>query len=350
MSDVTRETDERPDEAFDLICQGIRQETPDAKSCTFARPGNLPLSFEAGQFLNLTFSINGERVTRSYSMSSTAANPGRVAITVKRVPGGRASNWLFDHMRVGDRVTAEGPLGAFTATDVDGPIAFLSAGSGITPIASMIRSHIDLCEDRDIAVLHFARTSEDMIFAAEFAHWARALPRARIIPVVTQPSRMSGWTGPVGRISEELVAALVPDIGTRTIFSCGPGGFMERVRTIVSALGIPKDRLVEEYFTASALPDEGSITSSGQVFDIQFAKSGKTVSCPAEMTVLQSAQAAKINLPTSCGQGVCGTCRVKIVSGTVDMHHGGGIKQREINQGYILACCSKPTSGLVIDR
>jgi len=340
------------DHPASLICRAIVSETPDAKSYLFGLDDCARLAFEPGQFMNFTFMVDGRPETRCYSISSSAARDALIAISVKRVAGGRVSNWLFDGLRVGDHVTADGPAGLFTAGEhLKSPLLLLSAGSGITPVASMMRSFADLALDLDLVFLHFARSPEDMIFRDEMPSWAKALPRARVMAVASRPTSQSGWVGPFGRLSERLLDGLVPDLARRIVMCCGPKSFMATAKAIALKAGVPPGAFHEESFVALDPVDE---VDAGEpfpvIFDLEFKRTGRTIPCPAGMTVFKAAQAAKIPIQTSCGRGICGTCRIKLASGTVDMRPEGGIKQREIDQGWILTCCSKPTSNITIEK
>lgn len=341
-----------PEGAARLVCVAVRTETPNAKSYTFTTIEGRAPDLDPGQFLNLIFRINGQDVLRSYSVSSSAHRAERLTITVKRVENGLVSNWLFDNLKVGDEVVSLGAAGVFSCgTAQGGPLLLLTAGSGITPAAAMLRSMIDSGLDRDLVLLHFATERDESIFHDEMAHWARNLPRARIIPVMTRPAPLSGWVGASGRLSEPLLAGLVPDVATRHVFCCGPAGFMETARTIARAVGVSDDRFITESFeTGQDVDDGGEAGPISDGFMVSFTKSGKEVHCDAASTVLKAAKAADVRILSSCNKGVCGTCRVKLVSGTVEINHQGGIRQREIDQGYILACCSRPTSNISVDR
>lgn len=340
------------DDLIDLRCISIRSETPNAKTYVFALPHGKAFDFEPGQFLNLIFLVDGREHVRSYSISSSSTFRERVSITVKRVHGGAVSNWLFDNLRVGDAVTAIGAAGIFSCgISPREPILLLTAGSGITPAASMLRSLVDRGSDADIVLVHFATTAEEMIFRDEMAYWARCLSNARIIPVATQPGRHSGWVGASGRLSADLLKGLVPDLKHRQIYCCGPAGFMTAADQIVSGAGVPRDRFFIESFDAQA--DDSSeveVDSSASGYVVAFARSGKEAKAGPGTTVLKAAKDADVRILSSCNKGVCGTCRVKLIAGTVEIQHQGGIKEREIDQGYILACCSRPTSDLLVDR
>jgi glycine betaine catabolism B len=336
-----------------LRCVATRQETPLTKSYSFAPAAGNGFEFSPGQFLNLTFTIEGEEHVRSYTVSSSSLLRRNLTITVKRADGGRVSNWLFEQLSEGDTVLASEPRGMFSCgLEPSQPILLLTAGSGITPAASMLRSLADQGSQADVTLIHFADSPEQMIFREEMAHWARGLPRARIIPVVTRPRPFGGWVGVSGRISRDLLAGLVPDLAIRQVYCCGPVGFMDVARTFASELGVGADRfLTESFFNSSDNADETpSDTQAAVTFEINFNKSGMLIKSDPSVSVLKAAMLAGVRLQSSCGKGLCGTCRVKLKSGKVEMKHQGGIRQREIDQGFILACCSKPLSNLVIEK
>lgn len=335
-----------------LLCRAVIPETSTAKSYVFALPNGDRLPFDPGQFMTFTVTANGRSHTRCYSISSSASRDALIAISVKRVSGGLVSNWLFDHLRVGDTVKAEGPVGLFTpGPRPSSPLLLLSAGSGITPVASMMRTFADRALDLDVVFLHFARSPEEVLFGDEMTSWAKVLPRAKIVVVATRPAPGSGWVGPTGRLSAKLLDGLVPDVARRMLFCCGPQPFMAAAKAMALDLGIAPDAIHEESFAGFDPADEiGEARPSQTIFALEFGRTKRTIPCPAETTVVKAAHAAKVPIQTSCGKGICGTCRVKLVSGKVDMRHNGGIKPREIDQGWILACCSKPLSDLVIDK
>lgn len=335
-----------------LVCRAIVPETQDAKSYFFATQPSRPIAFRPGQFLTFRFRIDGEEVIRSYSISSSAAVAGPISATVKRIGDGLVSNWLFDNLRVGDHVEAEGPGGIFVPADFAvSPLLLISAGSGITPMASTMRTFADRHNDIDVVHIHFARSGEEMMFLHEMLQWARRLPRARIVPIATRPPPGSGWVGPTGRINLSLLHALVPDLPHRTAFCCGPQAFMEEARALLLEAGVPENAYHEESFCPFRQENAADAAAeAAAAFRINFRRSQITVNCGEGTTLARAAHSGGVRLQTACGQGICGTCRTKLVSGTVDMSHQGGIKQREIDQGWILPCCSRPTSNIVLDR
>jgi 3-phenylpropionate/trans-cinnamate dioxygenase ferredoxin reductase subunit len=341
-----------------LVCCQVRQETHDVKSFFFRSPQGL--AFEPGQFVTLELDIDGETINRCYTISSSPTRPHTLSITVKRVPGGKVSNWLHDNLQPGASVRVLGPAGEFTcARHPARKYLFLSAGSGITPLMSMSRAHHELSEDRDIVFVHSARTPDDIIFARELDLIAANQSNFRASFVCERVGARTNWPGVTGFLSLPLLKLIAPDFMEREIFTCGPAPYMKAVRDLLDEAGFERKHYHEESFSfetliesaleadVDAAPIESADTKS---FSISFARSNREIACAPDQHVLDAARQSGVRLPASCTQGMCGTCKVKLVSGQVDMKHNGGIRQREIDQGMVLLCCSKPLSDLVIDK
>ncbi|KAA0081002.1 hybrid-cluster NAD(P)-dependent oxidoreductase [Paraburkholderia sp. T12-10] len=348
-----------------LVCCQVRQETHDVKSFFFMSREGRTFSFEPGQFITLELDIGGETINRCYTISSAPTRPHTISITVKRVPGGKVSNWLHDNLRPGASVRVLGPAGEFTcARHAAGKYLFLSAGSGITPLMSMSRSHHELGEDRDIVFVHSARTPDDIIFARELDLIAANQQRFRTSFVCERIGARTNWPGITGFLTLPLLRLIAADFMEREIFTCGPAPYMKAVRDLLGEAGFDRTRYHEESFSfeslspaeqAAATDDAAEPADAGGAdaqarFSVTFAKTRRDIECGAHEHVLDAAKRAGLRLPSSCTQGMCGTCKVKLVSGEVDMHHNGGIRQREIDQGMVLLCCSKPLSDLVVDK
>lgn len=357
-----------------LIVRAIREETPDVKTFVLAPKDPCVFSYQPGQFLTLDLSIGGESINRCYTIASAPTRPHTISITVKRVPGGPVSNFLHDNIRVGSVLHAVGPMGGFSCFAQGTPspapkYLFLSGGSGITPLMSMARSFHDLAEPRDLVFVHAARSPVDIIFRNELELMARNQPGSfRFAPICEADSPREPWHGLRGRLNLGLLNHIAPDYKEREIFVCGPSPFMAAVREMLKTAGFDMSRHHEESFDfaelAKAEPEvaaeveiaEGvqavqeALAPGVTTYTIEFAKQKRSIECRSDMFVLDAARRAGVRLPSSCAKGLCGTCKSKLVSGTVDMKHGGGIRQREIDAGMALLCCSKPTSDLVVDR
>ena len=366
-----------------LVCCHVRQETHDVKSFFFRAPNERTFVFEPGQFITLELEIDGESVNRCYTISSPPTRPHTISITVKRVPGGKVSNWLHDNLQAGGKIRVLGPAGEFTcARHPARKFLFLSAGSGITPLMSMSRAHHELSEDRDIVFVHSARTPDDIIFARELDLIASNQTNFRTAFVCERVGTRSNWHGVTGFLSLPLLKLIAPDFMEREIFTCGPAPYMKAVRDLLAEGGFDTAHYHEESFSfetvsevaaqlttahvADALKSPGTFDATREAatgfapatapiesettFKVSFARSNREIDCGSAQHVLDAAKKAGVRLPASCTKGMCGTCKVKLLSGEVQMKHAGGIRQREIDQGMVLLCCSTPVTDLVVDK
>ena len=343
-----------------LICCHIVQETHDVKSFFFKPEKFANFQFLPGQFITLELSINDEIIHRSYTVSSSPVRPHTISITVKRQPDGVVSNWLHDHLKVGDHVAVLPIAGDFSCSNhVAKQHLFLSGGSGITPLMSMSRSFYDLAENTDIVFIHSARTPEDIIFRQELDLIAFNQPNFRTAFICGKVD--AAWAQPTGYLNIDLLKQIAPDFLQREIFTCGPSPYMAAVRNMLKNADFNMLHYHEESFNfdemsahldadaeAIAKPNLPAVNGTG--FSVDLTKSGATISCAADQFVLNAAHNAGFRLPSACSKGLCGTCKSKLISGIVDMKHNGGIRPREIEQGLFLPCCSKPLSNLVVER
>ncbi|WP_090868831.1 hybrid-cluster NAD(P)-dependent oxidoreductase [Paraburkholderia diazotrophica] len=337
-----------------LTCCRVVDETHDVKSFEFRVGDGTPIRFEPGQFMTVSASVQGQSVERCYTISSPPTRPYLVSITVKSVPGGVMSNWLHENMKPGTQLRAFGPSGSFTPTAAPATRSlYLSAGSGVTPLMSMTRASIDLGLDRDIVFVHSARTPADIVFREELKKLTELSPRLKTFFMCEGVGDEDGWSGPVGRLSLQLLSQWVPDYIEREVFTCGPAGYMNAVRTLLHEGGHNPARYHQESFDISAgvapEPIAPASEAAQQSFTIKLSRSSKTFTMNAAETVLSAARKAGVAIPSSCSQGMCGTCKTKVLEGTVDMNHNGGIREREIQKGFRLLCCSRPTSDLVLE-
>ncbi len=337
-----------------LECCAVHDETHDVRTFVFRCQDFTALAFEPGQFITISPQIAGQTVSRCYTVSSAPTRPFTFSITVKRVPGGTVSNWLHDNMKAGVQLSAAGPAGAFTP--IGHPcrkLLYLSAGSGVTPLMSMARAGFDLRADLDTVFVHSARTPTDIVFRGELVQLEAMQKKFKVFAVCEGYGSEPDWDGPIGRLDLSLLQSLVPDFLEREVFTCGPKGYMDAVQRVLQEGGFDLRHYHQESFDIAALDPEVEVevsaVNSGEVFTITLAKTGKVFTMDSTQTVLAAAKAAGAVVPSSCSQGICGTCKTAVLEGTVEMKHQGGIRQREIDKGLRLLCCSKPTSDLVID-
>jgi len=337
-----------------LTCCRVIEETHDVKSFAFRVGDGTPVRFEPGQFMTVSANVNGQTIERCYTISSAPTRPYLLSITVKQVPGGVMSNWLHDNMKPGGTLRAYGPSGTFTSTAATSAKSlYLSAGSGVTPLMSMTRAGIDLGLDRDVVFVHSARTPADIVFRGELQRLANLSPRFRTFFVCEGIGDEPDWAGPMGRLSLELLSEWVPDYAEREVFTCGPAGYMSAVRTLLREGGHDPARYHQESFDIAAdvapEPAREEPAAPQQTFTVKLSRSSRTFVINASETVLSAARKAGVAIPSSCSQGVCGTCKTRLLEGSVEMKHNGGIRDREVQKGLRLLCCSRPTSDLTLD-
>jgi ferredoxin-NADP reductase len=373
------ETDNHNDRI--LKCVQVQQVTHDVRTFVFEAVEPGLGQHQPGQYLVLGVEIDGEIVERCYTISSPPTRPARVAITVKREPGGLVSNWLHDHLDAGGRLFARGPYGRFSVVHHPADrYVLLSGGSGATPMMATLRTFFDLGRPVDVAYLHSARSPADILFRHEL-DWMNAStathPTMAVTYVCERSSQAETSFGESGRIDIAMVSRAVPDIAQREVFACGPPRYLEAARQIVAALGVPTERYHEESFiaawpagepaeersrlatalaptpdsTLANAPGSGSASLMERVetFSVKFARSEQQIECAPGTTLMTAAARAGVRLPSSCGQGMCGTCKLTMLSGKVEMNHQGGIRPKEIAAGKILPCCSVPTTAVVLD-
>lgn len=341
-----------------LVCCQVRTETHDVKSFFFRAPNPCLFRYRPGQFVTFEFEIDGVTLNRCYTLSSAPTRPDTISITVKRVPGGKVSNWLHDNVRPGSVIRAVGLSGEFSSTlHPAKKYLYLSGGSGVTPLMSMLRTHYDLGDDPDIVFVHSARTPRDIIFRRELAAMSYGAARLRTAFVCEQVGEERDWSSPTGFLNLPLLRSIVQDLAEREIFCCGPDPYMKAVREMLNAAAFDMTHYHQESFTFGLdAPAEQTAAPAGQDanradrFKITFTRTGETIECGPDQFILEAARAAGMRLPFSCSQGLCGTCKTKKLSGEVAMTHGGGIRKREIDQGMILVCCSKPLSDVTLEK
>lgn len=337
----------------------IFQETPDVKTFRLTNPlgGVLPFSYLPGQFLTVTLASEGKPIKRSYTIASSPTQHDYAEITVKLDPGGPVSSFLHDHVREGDLLDFSGPSGAFTFTGRECKcILLIGGGVGITPLMSVLRYLTDKSWPGDIFLLYGVKTPSDVIFREELDYLQRRHRNLRVVISVSRPEG-TGWKGPIGRISKELIAQSVPDVASRYVHICGPVSMMEAAKRMLAELGVPPQRIKTEAFgpvlgKPEPIQSQGPPPSTGAILALptaRFSQSNKSAPLPADKTILDVADEIGVEIDNSCRVGTCGTCRVKLLSGQVTMAVEDGLEPGDKEQGIILACQAKSTGNVEVE-
>ena len=322
----------------------VRQETQDTKTFVL-RPNARWNGFEAGQHLQITLPINGSLQTRTFTISSTPyewKELGLISLTVKRVPGGRLTGWMHDHLKEGTVVTLSQAKGDFVLpAEPERAIAYFAAGSGITPIASQL-GKLAACKMPVPATLfYFARSEQDYIFGAELKALAQAHKRFTLHTIAADGGHANAhYSLPQGMISAEHVSAALQD-KPEWVYVCGPHPFRERVKELLAEQGYPQHRIKEEAF---GLPPMARV--AGEKVTVTFSNSRTQATTDQPGTLLDMAEEAGLKPTSGCRMGICYTCKCTKKSGQVRNVLTGELSSADAED--IRICVSAPVSNVEI--
>lgn len=337
------------DDSEQLVCMMVVPETADCATFTFRAPSGRWFDYQPGQFITLDLPLPAGAVQRTYTISSSPSRPQSISVTVKAQKDSIGTRWMLDHLKPGMALRAYGPAGQFTfAHHPATKYLFISAGSGITPMLSMTTWAWDSGEMPDITFVHAARRPSEIIHRERLSQFAARVPGLKLRFTVEEPDPFAPWHGYEGRLSQIMLGLMAPDYLQREVFCCGPEPFMRAVREMLAALGFDMARYHQESFAATEAeaPPIPADTSQAQIV---FAKAGISADCRDSDTILSVIKGAGLNIPTGCTFGLCGTCKTRKISGEVVMVHNGGISDDEIAEGFILACCARPSGRVELD-
>ncbi len=339
-----------------LECVLVIKEAPNVCTFAFRPPSGAWFRYKAGQFITLDLPVPGGPIQRTYTISSSPSQALSISVTVKAQADSIGSRWMIENLKPGDRLKAYGPAGIFTLPpQPDDKYLFIAAGSGITPMMSMTGYLFDRGEEPDVSFIACAHRPSELIFRRRLEHISSRVPGFKLHFVVNEDDPHDAWTGYRGRLNQLMLGLMAPDYLEREVYCCGPESFMQAVREMLYSLGYDMERYSQETFHAPVI-SEAEAPEIDDVFpqedlsaEIVFALSGLTSSCAQTDTVLAVAKASGLNIPSGCTFGLCGTCKVKKRSGEVHMVHNGGISEEDVEDGYILACCSNPIGRVEIE-
>lgn len=347
---------------YSLPVVAKKQETADAVSISFQIPDELKEQFryKQGQYLTLQMEINGEKVRRAYSLSSSPVTDDLHTVTVKRVEGGKMSNKIND-ISLGTILEVMPPQGRFF-TEISASnkkhYFLIGGGSGITPLMSIIKTVLHAEPNSRCTLIYGNRNAASIIFKNELDELAAAHPgRLSIIYSIDQPE--AGWNGLTRMLSADTIKQLITQhqgtITEREFFICGPAGMMEQAKKAVEFLGVNAANIHIEYFTAPVGGEEKPVEVSAPEPDFEGSKvfvklGGKEYELliKDKTTILHAGIKAGIDPPFSCEAGICSTCMAKVIEGTVKMDENNILTDEEVKKGYVLTCQAHPTSKVVV--
>ncbi|MFT6927517.1 MAG: NADH oxidoreductase Hcr [Psychromonas sp.] len=329
-----------------LICIKRIEETLDSATFEFKKADDTLFEYQAGQFLTFEVDVAGELQYRAYSLSSTPSQPQSVAVTIKRVPGGKVSNYLLDNLQSGIALPAMAPAGEFTLQDnpTTPELLLMSAGSGITPCMSIARWLLDTKQQVNIHFIYSARSEADIIMADTLKALDAQYDNFRLTRILETTDNSDDLHG---RLDLDMFEKLVPERHGRTIFICGPAPYMQAVELVAKQSGFDMALFHKESFVPAANDDQISAESvlSYQAVAPQY---GKNFTVAENQSLLEALEAAGVPVIGACRSGICGSCKCK-VTGEVKSTSQATLTAEQIAQGYVLSCSTKAYSDLVVE-
>ncbi|BCH20640.1 1,2-phenylacetyl-CoA epoxidase subunit PaaE [Mesorhizobium sp. L-8-3] len=338
-----------------LAIADVRRETEDAVSIAFTVPRELAgaYRFHSGQYLTLRATVDGEDLRRSYSICS-GPDEGELRVAVKRVEDGVFSGWINDNLKAGDEIDVMTPTGRFGLGDAAGDgrihVAF-AAGSGITPILSILRGVLAAEPNSRFFLYYGNRSTRDMLFRTELEELKdRFLGRLSVFHVLSQEEQDLPILN--GRLDGEkvriLLSAQLPAAAVDHAFVCGPATMIEDIEAALKDVGLAPEKIHVERFVSvhggrpQVRPKVAAEAPAAHVAALTVDGKRRDVPVAEGETILDAALRAGMDLPFACKGGMCSTCRAKVLDGAVEMDVNYSLEPWEIEAGFVLTCQSHP--------
>lgn len=344
----------------DLRVAAVDPLTDDSVVITFEVPAELreEYAFKQGQHLTLRCTLAGDDVRRNYSICSPAGS-GDLRVAVKRLPGGVFSAFAHTKLRPGDVVEVMTPTGHFY-TELDPNqarhYAMVAAGSGITPILSIISTVLEVEPDSTVTLVYGNRSTSTIMFLEELEDLKNRFPaRFNLIHILSREAQeVELFTGRIDREkTERLLDTLLPVDTVDDWFLCGPFPMVEDVRAALLGRGVDPAHVHRELFHVESAPPPvrevaaAAVAGASTVTIVLDGRSTTFQLPPRAESILDAALKARSDAPYACKGGVCGTCRARVVEGEVEMDRNYALESDEMDKGFVLACQSHPTSAKV---
>lgn len=325
----------------------VVQETADTRSFVLVPlDGDRELfSYRPGQYCTFRVTVGDEELLRCYSMSSAPETDAELCVTVKRVPDGRVSGWLHDHVIEGDVLEATRPAGTFCTREHARPIVAFAGGSGITPVMSITKSVL-ANTDHPVRLLYANRDRQAVIFGAQLDELA-----ARHGDRLDLHHHLDSDGGYLDGVA---VRDFIGDVPDADFYLCGPTPFMDLVERVLVDLGVDDERILVERFVNDAGVDGprgtgGDPTAAGPAAapaEVTIVLKGRhhTVAYRSGDTLLDTARAGGLDAPYSCEAGECATCMAFLTEGAATMRVNNALDDDEVAEGWVLTCQAVPTT------
>jgi len=335
-----------------LTITSIARLTIDAVAISFDVSNNALFQFEAGQYITIKHEINGEEVRRAYSICST--NAEGISIGVKKVESGRMSTFLTENLKLGDILQVMPPSGNFIIKGENNKhIVGICAGSGVTPIISMIKTELAKSSDTKFTLIYGNKTKDSSMFAEEL-HQLKINNSDRL--KIHNAYSRQGVPGAIsGRLDkntiQQLLNTFIPLKTADAYFICGPGELIDNTNELLLLNNINQKKINFERFSSVDKSDDNDndsdeiisnviVSVDGEDFDFMLSNKGQTI--------LDAAMEQGADAPFSCKGAVCCTCRAKVMEGSVTMDANYSLSEDEVSEGYVLGCQARPASAKVV--
>lgn len=288
--------------------QAVVDETADTKTFIL-KPAARWGGFVAGQHVTIDVDIDGVRRTRTFSLSGAPAqwkNEGTVSLTIKRLPGGLATNWMHDNLASGDVIGMGEAFGDFRLPEADEPVLYVAGGSGVTPILSQLEAMAQRGYQAPVTLLYFVRTQADII-GAEKLHALRLNWPALTLRIIATNE------GESPEYLKDTHFDDVPGVNARRCYLCGPKGLMDLAGELLAKRGIEEDRIHSTFFSVPTATLDGDSLGG----EIHFSRSDIKVTSEGDAVLLETAEAAQLSPQHGCRMGLCHQCSCRKTSGTV---------------------------------
>lgn len=328
----------------ELVVTEVRAETPSVRSFRLQNPDgtSLPFSYFAGQFLAVSVGGGGESLQRCYTISSSPSKRQYCEITVKR--DGRVSTLLHDTYAAGSRLQVSGPMGRFTFNGEDAEeIVMVAGGVGLTPLMSKLRYLRDERWPGRIDLIYSVRSGREVIFENELRELERTAVNIKVHITITGDD--PAWPGARGRLDAGRLTALVPDIADRLVHICGPTEMAAATQKMLRELGVADFRIEMELFGGP----RSSPAAGADEYEVNFARSRRSVTAASGQTILDAALAAGISLDHGCRAGVCGRCKTILLEGDVTIDCDFVLTSEQKVRGIILTCQAHAAGAVTVD-
>ena len=333
-----------------LAVNNIVKETEEAITVCF-KNGNLfkKMSYKSGQFMTLNIPINNKMYKRAYSFSSSPSLDKDLKVTIKRVKNGLVSNFIHDHLKIGDQIEVDKPTGSFlvdTQKSKDKNYVFFVGGSGITPIFSISRGLLAKAPKSKILLIYANKNFESIIFRKEIQRLQDKYADTFFVEHILEENLKLDANYHQGLVTEALIMTLSykHKITLKEAFYmiCGPSGYMDAVKNILNNCNVSPSKIKVELFKSPEVVCEDKDLVSA--VKIEMNGDSYHMEVPNNKSILQAALINNIPMPYSCRSGMCSSCKASCVSGEIKMLEGHLLEQREVDEGKILTCVSYATS------